>query len=120
VTSAQKGGVPRNSPQYRAILKKCGVGNLLGGLFGRRSRQRSPAFRLALSKYAACMRAHGVNLPEPNTSGNGPIFDLKGLDTTSAKYRTAQAQCRSNLRSTLSLGRGPGASAGRPGGGLLR
>jgi hypothetical protein len=111
--------------QYRAALQKCGAGGLLSGLLGgggaRARRLQSPAFEQALSKYAACMRQNGVSLPKPNTSGTGPIFDTKGLNTASAKYRAAEAKCRSDLRSALPLGAGAGAPGARttPGAGAL-
>jgi hypothetical protein len=54
------------------------------------------------------MRSHGVNLPEPNTSGTGPIFNTKGLDTSSAQFRTAEASCREVLRSALHAPYGTG------------
>ncbi|MFI5037387.1 MAG: hypothetical protein ACHP93_02820 [Solirubrobacterales bacterium] len=86
--------------QFEAALKKC------GGNFLRRGRRlNSPARIQALTKFAACMRANGVSLPAPNTSGKGPIFNTKGLDTSSVKFRQADAKCASELK---------GAFAGRP------
>ena len=64
--------------QYEAALKKCGGARLRGR---RVAASNSPAFRQALAKFAACMRENGVNVPAPNTSGNGPIFNTKGLNT---------------------------------------
>jgi hypothetical protein len=91
--------------QYEAAFKKCG-----GGAFAGRggARIKSPAFEQALTKFAACMREHGVNVPTPNTSGNGPIFDTKGLNTSSAQFRAAEAKCSSDLRSTFRRGGGAG------------
>jgi hypothetical protein len=95
--------------QYEAALKKCG-----GGAFpGRGARLQSPAFKQALTKFAACMRENGVNVPAPNTSGSGPIFDTKGIDTASSQFRTAESKCRSQLTSAF---RRPG-GATRPGAG---
>jgi len=95
----QKGITPA---QYQAALKKCGGGLRAGGFAGRFN---NPAFKAALTKFAACMRENGVNVPQPNTSGNGPIFNSAGLSTSSAKFQAAEAKCRSDL---------PGAFA-RPG-----
>jgi hypothetical protein len=53
------------------------------------------------------MRKNGVKLPQPNTSGKGPIFNTKGIDTTSASFKAADAKCVRELR--------PGGSA-QPGG----
>ena len=102
--------------QFEAAMKKCGGGN-----FGARSgrpggagfrRANSPVFKAALTKYAACLRQNGIDIPAPNTSGNGPIFSTKGIDTSSAKFRSATLKCRASL--TGAFRRPPGA-AGAPG-----
>jgi hypothetical protein len=84
--------------QFEAAIKKCGRGAFPG-----RGGQRlqSPAFKQALTKFATCMRENGVNVPAPNTSGNGPIFDTKGIDTASPQFRTAESKCRSELTSAF-------------------
>ena len=56
-------------------------------------RLNSPAFKQALAKFAACMRENGVNVPAPNTSGKGPIFNTKGLNTTSPQFKAAETKC---------------------------
>ncbi len=96
--------------QYEAALKKCG-GGFAG--HGTGARFSSPAFKAALAKFATCLRQNGVNVPSPNTSGKGPIFNTKGLNTASAQFRTAEAKCRTALIGAFR--RGPG--AGVPGGG---
>ncbi|HEY5344408.1 MAG TPA: hypothetical protein VIJ66_12225 [Solirubrobacteraceae bacterium] len=97
--------------QYEAALKKCG-----GGTFGRGGAARfaGPTFKTALAKFATCLRQNGVNVPAPNTSGNGPVFDTKGIDTSSAQFKTAEAKCQSDLSDALR--RGARAGAGGPGG----
>lgn len=84
--------------QYEAALKKCGGGLPLAGT---RGHFNSPAFKQALDKFASCMRENGVNVPAPNTSGSGPIFSTKGLDTTNPKFRAAEAKCSSDLRNSF-------------------
>jgi hypothetical protein len=76
--------------QYEAALKKCGAGAFRGG----GARFKSTAFKQALPKFAECMRENGVNLPAPNTSGNGPVFNTKGLNTSSAQFHSAEARCQ--------------------------
>jgi len=76
-----------------AALKKCA--GLLGGAL---RRLRNPGYRQALIRFAACMRENGVKVPDPNTSGNGSVFNTKGLETNSAKFRNAEAKCRGALR----------------------
>jgi hypothetical protein len=96
--------------QYEAALKKCG-----GSSFGHGGAARfdSPTFKAALAKFATCMRQNGVNVPAPNTSGSGPVFDTKGIDTSSAQFKTAEAKCQSDLSGAFK--RGPG-TAGAPNG----
>lgn len=96
--------------QYEAVVKKCG--GLRGGAFNGGARFSSPAFKAALAKFATCLRQNGVNVPTPNTSGKGPVFSTKGINTSSAQFRTAEVKCRSVLSGAFR--RGPGTS--RPGG----
>jgi hypothetical protein len=100
--------------QYEAALKKCG-----GGAFaGRGTRFNSPAYKAALAKFATCLNQNGVKVPAPNTSGTGPVFDTKGINTSSAQFKAAEAKCQSDLSGAFR--RGPGAGgpgAGGPGGG---
>jgi hypothetical protein len=109
------GGAGRQLPkgvtqaQFEAAIKKCGGG------FLRRGRPLSPASVQGYTKFAACMRANGVNLPAPNTSGKGPVFNTSGLNTSSPQFRQAQSKCASDLTGT-SAGRPP-AGGPPPGGG---
>jgi hypothetical protein len=103
--------------KLEAALKKCG-GSPHGTFPGAGRRFfNSPAVTKAYAKFAACMRAQGVKLPAPNTSGKGPIFNTKGIDTTSPTFRSADAKCRPDLlgafRPRPGVG-GPGAG-GAPG-----
>jgi hypothetical protein len=104
--SGQPGGA--NQTKLREAIKKCG-----GGAFsGRRRNFNSPAFRQSLAKFATCMRENGVKVPAPNTSGNGPVFDTKGIDTSSATFRNAESKCRGDLSGSF-LAR-PGAGTPPP------
>jgi hypothetical protein len=98
--------------QYEAAVKKCGGRALGGGL----NRLKSPVYRQALAKFATCMRENGVNVPQPNTSGSGPVFNIKGLNTASATFKAAESKCSADLRSTLRPGPGAAGPAGGPGG----
>jgi hypothetical protein len=94
--------------QYQAALKKCGAGNFAGG---RAAGFNSPTARTALVKYAACLRQSGVNVPAPNTTGKGPVFNTKGIDTSSSKFKAAQSKCQSDLKGAFG---GGGPSGGAP------
>jgi hypothetical protein len=96
--------------QYEAALKKCGAGAFRGG-----ARLNSAAFKAALPKFAACMRENGVTLPAPNTSGNGPVFDVKGVNTSSAQFKGAQAKCQPIMTAARRQAGPGGPPAGAPG-----
>lgn len=105
------GGFERRLPKgvsagkLQAALKKCG--GLQGGGFRRSGHFLSSASeRKALTAFAACMRENGVKLPAPNTSGQGPVFDTKGINTAGTQFKSAEAKCRAKL---------PGPFAGRGG-----
>ncbi|GEM_PF-1447130 len=93
--------------QYEAALKKCG-----GGSLGSGNRKSSSAFNAALSKFAVCLREHGIKLPAPNTSGTGPVFDTKGVNTKSAQFRVAETKCASALRAGFTGASGARGKAG--------
>ena len=95
--------------KYEAAIKKCGGRGFGGGPGGR---LQSPAFKKSLEKFAACLRENGVNLPKANTSGSGPIFDTKGINTNSATFRAAQKKCAS----LLTIARPGGGQGAAPGG----
>ncbi len=76
------------------------------------ARVSSPAFKAALTKFATCLRQNGVNLAPPNTSGNGPIFSTKGVNTASAQFRTAERKCSATLRAGLKASAGARSAAG--------
>ena len=104
--------------QYEAALKKCGAGNFAGRGRGG-ARFKSPAFQAALAQFATCLRENGVNVPAPNTSGSGPVFNTKGIDTSSAQFKAAEAKCQSDLRTAFRQGGAAGGAGGgaAPGGG---
>ena len=96
-------GVTRT--QYEAALKKCGG----TGHFARTGRAfNGPAFKAAFAKYATCLRQNGVNVPAPNTSGKGPVFNTKGINTKSAQFKAAETKCQSILSGTFRRGPGVG------------
>ncbi len=97
--------------QFAEALKSCGGGSFTGGHFKRVPHAfTSPAFHQALAHFAACLRQNGVNVGEPNTTGKGPVFDTKGINTGSPQFKAAETKCRSVLFS-----RPPGATPGAAG-----
>ncbi len=53
------------------------------------------AFTKAAMTYVGCLREHGVKVPEPHASANGPVFDTKHLNTSSPAFKQASLACRS-------------------------
>jgi len=107
-------GVTRQ--KFQEALQKCGAAaGLRGGRFrGVGPRLNTPAFRKTLASFAACMNEHGVKLPAPNTSGKGPVFDTKGINTQSATFQKAAQTCRSKVHLSFP---GAGGAPPAPGGG---
>lgn len=95
--------------------------------FGNITPAQRQAFQDAFTKFAACMRAHGVDLPDPGTGGPGgggagspaggaPPAGRPRIDRNDPKVQAAQKACQSNLPQG---GRGGGFffGGGRGGGG---
>ncbi len=78
-------------------FKDCGVsipnGPQGGGNFD------PSAMRKQISQYAACVRQNGYDLPSPNTSGNGPVFDSSKVNQNDPKFKAASAKCQNLLPS---------------------
>ncbi len=91
--------------QFQTALKKCGGGNFPRGRAGGLN---SASARTGLAKYAACLRQNGVDVPAPNTTGKGPVFNTRGIDTSSSKFKAAEKKCQGELKGVF-----PG---GAPGG----
>jgi hypothetical protein len=102
--------------QFAEALQSCGAG-FNGHHFGKRAKGfknpfNNPRFHAVLARFAACLRQDGIDVGEPNTSGKGPIFDTKGINTGSAQFKAAEAKCRSTLLYALKPSHAsPGASA---------
>jgi hypothetical protein len=87
--------------QFSEALQSCGTG-FNASRFGKRGKGfhnpfNNARFHTVLARFAACLRQNGINVGEPNTSGKGPIFDTKGINTGSAQFKAAEATCRKTL-----------------------
>jgi len=91
-----------NNPKFQAAIKACG-----GGQFQRR---RFTPNKAAITKFVACVKQHGYNLPTPNFSGKGPIFPAN--IEKDKKFQTASRACASTLRPQGAPGAPGGAGAG--------
>jgi hypothetical protein len=57
----------------------------------------SGAFRESIKEYASCMGENGYELPEPNVSGEGPVFKESDVDREDPKFEAANEKCQSLL-----------------------
>jgi hypothetical protein len=55
------------------------------------------AMRKQISQYVTCVRQNGYDLPTPNTSGNGPVFDSSKVNQNDPKFKAASAKCQDKL-----------------------
>ena len=92
-----------NNPKLRAAFQACG-----GGQFPAR---RFSLNHAAVTKFVACVKAHGYTLPAPNFSGKGGIFP-RNIESNK-KFQTASQACASDLRPAGA----PGGPGGAPPGG---
>jgi hypothetical protein len=74
--------------KLRAALKACGANFPAGG-------RRPGVSRQSIQRYVTCVRQHGYNLPNPNFSGNGPVFPSN--IRSNAKFQSASEACQSLL-----------------------
>jgi hypothetical protein len=91
------GGALASNPKVRAALQKCGLS------FGRRragsSQVSNPAYQRSVNNYVACVRKNGYNLPTPNFSGNGPVFNASQVNRNDPKFKAVSAKCQQLLNS---------------------
>jgi hypothetical protein len=66
-------------------------------------------FREAVLKHARCMRAHGVDFPDPKFGANGTVsVEIKpGAEPDSAAFQAADAKCRKLLGKAGMIGAAP-------------
>ena len=118
--SPGSGGQQSQSSTSRAKMqeafKACGGHAFAGGPHGAFGGAHRAQFQAAYKKFAGCMRENGIDLPTANTSGNGPIFNTKGVDTQSSKFKEAEKKCSSDLPHLSGPPSGsPGGAGGAPG-----
>jgi len=84
------GGAFANNPKMQEAFKACGANfGFRGGNFAGRLSHTT------ITKYVTCVRQHGYDLPDPNFSGKGPIFQSN--IRTNPKFMSASKACQSIL-----------------------
>jgi len=89
---------PARRAKLQAALRKCGARFGLRRFGQGRFAANDPRYRAALTKFVACVRRHGFNLPAPNTSGTGPVFDPRKVNRDDPKLVAASRACQGLLR----------------------
>ncbi|MGE4425724.1 MAG: hypothetical protein AB7G37_04635 [Solirubrobacteraceae bacterium] len=87
--------------KLQKAMEACGSrmgGRSAGGQRGGRPAVRDADYRERVKAYATCVRKNGYDLPDPDFSGDGPIFDPDEVDQSDAKFRRASAACQTELR----------------------
>jgi len=74
------------------ILAGCGHGAAAGSASSSSTGKGEAAVRF--SQY---MRAHGINIPDPQTSGGGIKIQNPGVNPDDPKFQQAQQACAKNL-----------------------
>lgn len=92
------------NPKLQAAFKACGGTHAFPG------RRRFQISHATITKFVACVKQHGYNLPAPNFSGKGPVFPAK--IAKNATFQKASRSCASLLRPS-----GAPAPGGAPPGG---
>ena len=89
-------GGPRNEEDFEAAMEECQ--ELLPEEGGRFDEQQQAAMQDAMLEYAKCMRAEGIDMPDPEFSGEGgarmTIGQGSGIDPNSDEFRAAEEKCR--------------------------
>jgi hypothetical protein len=118
-------GLDPNSPQMQSAQSAC---QHLLPKGGQPSPQQRAKAQDAAVHFAQCMRAHGINVPDPQVSTNGglsiKVGPGQGTDPNSPQFQSAQSACqhflpfnRSGGPTTQSGRSGAGASVGAASGG---
>lgn len=109
LTPPTGGNNGNNRTQIRGGFQKCQ--KYLDGVISAPSQADQTAIRDAQLEFAKCMRAEGVDVPDPDPSQQGP-GGFANLDRNDPKVQSAMKKCAPIFQKALG-GRGPG---GAPGG----
>lgn len=111
------GGPPAGIPQSTLQAAGTACRKYAGGAFGNFSPAQRSQFQAAFVKYTACLRAHGVNIPDPTFGAGGAANQGGGFRQSlqnaqaSPSFKAANSQCSSVLPAQLrnrAGGAGPG------------
>jgi hypothetical protein len=105
------GGAPQNIDRTKVQAAMQACRKYQSAAFGNVSASQQQEFRDAFTKFSACMRQHGVEVPDV-AQGGGPPAGGQQLNRDDPKTKAAIQACQSKLPQ-----RGSGGPAGPGGGG---
>jgi hypothetical protein len=94
------GGSPQGpSPQFEAADKACRhfIDNAVNGSGAKLDPQQQEKMKEAALAFAQCMRAHGIDMPDPQFSGDGRVTQQLGGNPNEAKFQAAQKACQKKM-----------------------
>jgi hypothetical protein len=103
----------RSNPNFQTASQACAKYRTGAFGFGNVSPAQRAQIQQELVKFAECMRAHNINVPDP-TSGGGPgggfgIFrSIPSSERNSPQFQTALKACSSNIPFRRNGAGGPG------------
>jgi hypothetical protein len=97
VESDSTGAAEPDFSEFEKMMAPCE--ELLDGLGSSGSSGDASGFEDALVEYTQCMRDKGVDMPDPDFSGNGGIIDLGTAGMDDVGFDAADAICRSVFES---------------------
>jgi hypothetical protein len=93
------GSGPRQMPDnVRKAFQACGIQPPSPQTAGGRPNVDSSAFRQSVTSYVACIRQNGYDMPDPNLSGKGPVFDESKVNRDDPKFQSASQKCQHLLQ----------------------
>jgi hypothetical protein len=116
-----KGAVPgglralRSSPNFKAANQACASLRRNAFGFGSLSSARQAQVRQGLVKFAQCMRAHKIDIPDPTPSAGGGLGIFRQIPSSkrnSPAFRSALQACSSNLPKGFGRAAGRAAASG--------
>jgi hypothetical protein len=87
-----------NGGKFKEAFEACGIEGPTGNGKPGGAPTNSAAFRTSVKNYVACVRENGYEMPEPNLSGEGPIFSKSEVNQEDPKFKAASKKCESALK----------------------
>jgi hypothetical protein len=82
----------------RKAFQACGVSPPTFSAGGPPPDVNSSAYRSSVNRYVTCVKQNGYDLPAPNLSGNGPIFDESKVNRDDPTFQAASRKCQHLLQ----------------------